>query len=82
MMVVTVSGDVWKRGAIERQVKEARQEGEDGRGGRSVTKPTTKEERGAMMTGKTTINKANALALPRGCGPKNVIFLNGPKIIS
>jgi hypothetical protein len=46
MMVVTVSGGVWKRRAIERQVKEARQEGEDGGGGRSVTKPTTKEERG------------------------------------
>ncbi len=71
-MVVTVSGGMWKWRVIEQQVKEARQEGEDGRGGRSMTKPTTKEERGAMMTRQTTITKANALALALalGCGAK------------
>ncbi len=62
MMVVTVSRDKRTWRVIEQQVREARQGGEDGGGGRSVTKPTTKEEEGATMTRQTTINKQ--------CGPR------------
>ncbi len=63
MVVVTVSRGMRTWRVIEPQVREARQEGEDGGGGKCVTKPMTKEERGAMMTGQTTINKQWGLRL-------------------
>ncbi len=44
MVVVTVSGGVRTWRAIEQRVREARQEGEDGRGGRSMTEPSTEED--------------------------------------
>ncbi len=46
MMVVTVSGGVWKQWAIKQQMKKARREGEDGGGGRSMTKAMTKRRGG------------------------------------
>ncbi len=44
MVVVTVSRGVRMWQAIEQRVREVRQEGDDGWGGRSMTKPTTEEE--------------------------------------
>ncbi len=44
MVVVTVSGGVRTWRTIKQCVREARQEGKDGRGRRSMTKPMTKKE--------------------------------------
>jgi hypothetical protein len=57
IVVVTISRGVRMQQAIERQVREARQEREDCGGGRSMANTMTDEEGGTTMTGQTTINK-------------------------